>query len=219
MKSTERTLSVILASASPRRRELLALLGIPFQVRTANVDEMQLTGESPAQMAARLAQTKALAVRQAVDGLIIAADTLVVLGDEVLGKPSDANDATTMLKRLRGRAHRVLTGFALLCTDSEEMRTCVTATDVWMAHYADEKIAAYVESGDPMDKAGAYAIQSRDFAPVERLDGCPANVMGLPVCRVERALRAMGVVLRTTPVAACCPARSVCAIHYLVIPG
>lgn len=185
----------------------------------ADIDERPLPGETPACTAARLARTKATVVGAQVDGLIVAADTLVVLDDEILGKPADAADAVAMLRRLRARSHQVLTGFTVLDAGCDEFRTVVVSTGVWMRAYPDEEIAAYVAGGDPMDKAGAYAIQHRTFAPVACLDGCPANVMGLPVCKVDEILRAIGLDLGATPVQTCRPADSACAISGLVVPG
>jgi septum formation protein len=219
MNSSDSTTPVVLASASPRRHWLFGLLGVPFDVHTADIDETPLPDETPAQTASRLACTKAAVVAARVNGLVVAADTLVVLDDEILGKPGDEAEATTMLRRLRGRLHRVLTGFAVLDSNSDAARTVVVSSTVWMRAYADEEIAAYVAGGDPMDKAGAYAIQHPTFMPVARLDGCPANVMGLPVCKVDEALRARGLNLGETPVQSCRPANNVCAIRHLVLPG
>jgi septum formation protein len=219
MSSSGSSVRIILASASPRRRELLALLGIPFAVHTADIDEAPLPGETPAQTVARLARTKASVVGREVNGLVVAADTLVVLDDEILGKPAEATEAIAMLCRLRGRSHQVLTGLTVLDPRSGDTHTVIMTTDVWMrATYTDEEIATYVASGDPMDKAGAYAIQHRTFAPVEHLDGCPASVMGLPVCKVDEMLRACGLELGATPVQICRPADNVCALRDFVVP-
>lgn len=218
MNSSASSTHVILASASPRRHQLFALLGVPFVVHTADINETPLPEELPERTAARLAGTKARVAAAQVDGLVVAADTLVVLDGEILGKPVDAADAVTILRRLRGRSHQVLTGFAVLGPDCEEVHTHVVRTDVWMRTYTDEEIAAYVASGDPLDKAGAYAIQYRSFAPVARVDGCPANVMGLPVCKIDQVLRARHLELGPTPVQSCRPAAGVCAIRDLVMP-
>lgn len=212
------SLSVVLASASPRRHQLFAVLGVPFIVRTADIDETPLRGETPAQTAAWLAETKASAVAEEVDGVIVAADTMVVLDGEILGKPVDEADAVAMLRRLRSRSHRVLTGFSVLDVGSGKAHTAVVTSEVWMRAYTDDEIATYVASGNPLDKAGAYAIQHQGFMPVERLDGCPANVMGLPVCRIDEVLREWGLDLRKTPVQSCRPANNVCAIRKLVVP-
>ena len=182
---------LILASNSPRRRQLLALTGIPFVVRVADVDESQLANEFPADYVLRLAETKARAVPAEADQIILAADTTVVDGTDILGKPKDAAEAVAMLKRLRGHTHQVYTGIALLRLSDGLLLTDLCVTDVPMRDYSDEEIQAYVASGDPLDKAGAYAIQHPEFHPVARMDGCYASVMGLPVCHVILLMRKM----------------------------
>ncbi len=219
MSVTTPHVPVVLASASPRRHELFALLDIPFTVCTAGIDETPQPAETPAQTAARLARSKAAAVAAHTAGVIIAADTVVVLDDEILGKPADRTEAVSTLRRLRDRAHQVMTGFSALKTDSGEVRSEVVCTDVWMRAYTDEEIETYVATGDPMDKAGAYAIQHPTFAPVTRLDGCPANVMGLPVCWVAEALLSLGLTLGSIPTQGCRPRDSICAIRGVVIPN
>ena len=219
MDSPPEHCNLILASASPRRRELLALLRVPFRVCTADVDETPLPGEKAEQVAARLARAKALAVAERVAGVILAADTVVALDDEILGKPANPQEAFAMLRRLRGRAHQVFTGIAVLDTRTGQIVTEVVSTEVWMDNYSDEQIARYVASGDPMDKAGAYAIQNKDFAPVVHLLGCPANVMGLPVCKVVQVLRTFGWPLDGTAVSTCRPTDNFCAIRDRVVPG
>jgi septum formation protein len=186
----ERT-RLILASNSPRRRQLLALTGIPFIVVVADVDESQLANEKPADYVLRLAETKARAVRVEEDQIVLAADTTVVDGTDILGKPKDAAEAVAMLKRLRGHAHQVYTGIALLRRSDGLQLTDLCVTDVPMREYSDEEIQAYVDTGDPLDKAGAYAIQHPGFHPVARMDGCFASVMGLPVCHVILQMRKM----------------------------
>jgi len=195
---------LILASASPRRKDLLALLGLPFVIRPADVEEVNQGGEGPEAIAVRLSQAKARAVLAHVQrGLIVAADTLVYLDGEVLGKPAGPPEAVDMLCRLRGRPHLVFSGVTLIGVQSGRARTERAETTVWMRHYSDEEIAAYVASGDPLDKAGSYAIQYHDFAPVLRVDGCFANVMGLPLCHLYCMLREVGLAPADTPVAAC----------------
>ena len=184
---------LILASNSPRRRQLLALTGLPFVVSVADVDESQLANENPADYVLRLAETKARAVRAETDQFILAADTTVVDGAEILGKPRDEADAVAMLTRLRGHTHQVYTGIALLRAGDGSLLTDLCVTDVPMRDYTDEEIQAYVASGDPLDKAGAYAIQHSEFHPVARMDGCYASVMGLPVCHVIRLMRKIGL--------------------------
>ncbi len=218
MHSSDSTRHIVLASASPRRHELFALLGVPFTVHTADIDEVPLPGETPAQTVARLSRSKTSVVSAQTGGLIVAADTLVVLDDEILGKPASRSDAVAVLQRLRGRAHQVLTGVTVLDASSSEVDTVVVSTDVWMREYTDEEITAYVASGDPMDKAGGYAIQYEDFAPVARLSGCPASVMGLPVCRLDKILRSRNLELGVTPMQSCQPGHGVCAIRTLVVP-
>jgi septum formation protein len=209
---------LILASSSPRRRQLLALLDLPFTVTKTEVEESPLADEDPAATAQRLSHAKAQAAAVRLgEGLIVAADTLVVLEGEILGKPADPTEATAMLRRLRNREHRVFSGLTLLDAASGREATAVVETRVWMRPTSDEEIAAYVASGDPLDKAGAYAIQHAGFHPVARLWGCPANVMGLPLCRLDTMLRAFGVPLGATPVQACRPPRA-CAIAEAMLP-
>jgi len=187
----------ILASSSPRRRELFALLNASFDIALADVDETPRDGEAPAQMVARLSQAKASAVARqltVLDGaIIIAADTTVSLDSVSLGKPVDRADAQRILRALRGRTHQVHTALTLLDTHTDHLLTDVATTDVPMRDYSDDEIAAYIASGDPLDKAGAYAIQHNGFHPVAEMRGCFANVMGLPLCHLARALRAFGL--------------------------
>jgi septum formation protein len=199
---TQQTL--ILASASPRRRELLALLGLPFTVTTADVDERPLPGEAPDAMVARLSREKARAAAARYhDGWVIASDTTVVFGGEILGKPQDTADAERMLRQMRGRPHIVYTGLALLDVKSGRETGAVAATTVWMRDYSDQEISAYVASGDPLDKAGAYGIQNTSFHPVERLEGCYTSVMGFPLCHLYRLLAEWGGAPSEMPVRAC----------------
>jgi MAF protein len=187
---------LILASNSPRRRQLLSLTGWQFTVSAANVDESQVANESPADYVLRLAATKARAVATSpenTDKIILAADTTVVDGADILGKPIDSAEATAMLKRLRGHTHQVYTGIALFRPGDGLLLQDICVTDVPMRDYSDEEIDAYVQTGDPLDKAGAYAIQHPGFQPVARMDGCFASVMGLPVCHVIRLIRTMDI--------------------------
>lgn len=206
---------LILASASPRRRELLALLQVPFAVTSADVDETQLPGESPAEMVRRLSVTKAWAVAaQQMSGWVIASDTAVVLDGEVLGKPASAAEAKAMLRRLRGRAHWVYSGIALCDAAHERCESDVITTKVWMRDYGEDEIELYVASEDPMDKAGAYGIQNVPFQPVVRIEGCYASVMGLPLCHLYRLLRRWGYPLPQAPQPACRTATGYpCAMH------
>ncbi|MBN1955478.1 MAG: septum formation protein Maf [Anaerolineae bacterium] len=180
---------LILASRSPRRRELMGLLQIPFHAVAADVTESILAGEPPAATAARLAQCKARAVAARHPGALVAGfDTLVALGETVLGKPADAAEARDMLRRMRDRPHTVYSGVTLTGSGSEV--TQVAETQVWMRDYTNEELEAYVAGGDPFDKAGGYAIQHPQFQPVARWAGCYANVMGLPLCHLARLLQA-----------------------------
>jgi MAF protein len=184
---------IVLASNSPRRRQLLSLTGWSFTVSAADADESQHANESPADYVLRLAETKARAIHADADQIVLAADTTVVDGPDVLGKPRDHAEARAMLKRLRGHAHQVYTGVAVLRNTEEHLLTDLCVTDVPMRDYSDEEIDAYVQTGDPLDKAGAYAIQHPEFKPVARMEGCFASVMGLPVCHVIRLLRKMDI--------------------------
>ena len=195
---------LILASGSPRRRQLLSLLGLSFIIKAAGVDERPLDGEPPTELVLRVSQAKARAVRNGrPDELVIAADTIVVLDNTVLGKPADRDDATPMLRRLRGRPHLVYTGVSVWHPASQRMICELGESTVWMRDYTDEEIANYVASGDPLDKAGAYAIQHPGFDPVSRVEGCRLNVMGLPLCHLGRAMVRFGVVVPTNVPGTC----------------
>ena len=185
------TPSLILASNSPRRRQLLSLTGWRFTVSAADVDESQYANENPAEYVLRLAETKARAVDADSAQIVLAADTTVVDGSDILGKPKDEAEATAMLKRLRGHTHQVYTGIALYRVQDGLLLKDLCVTDVPMREYSDEEIDAYVQTGDPLDKAGSYAIQHPEFKPVTRIDGCFASVMGLPVCHAIRLMRQM----------------------------
>lgn len=196
--------TLILASGSPRRRDLLSLLGLPFIVQPSEVEEVNHAHETCAAMVTRLSQAKAQALAaQARSGLIVAADTTVCLDGEVVGKPADPDDAIQILRRLRGRPHTVFSSVTLTDARTGWMRTELAESQVLMRNYSDEEIAAYVASGDPLDKAGAYAIQYADFRPVARIVGCYANVMGFPLCHVYCMLRQTHLAPAETPVAAC----------------
>lgn len=191
---------LVLASNSPRRRALLALLGVPFAVCPAEVDETPLPGEHPAAYVKRLACTKAKQawVRWGGEAFLLGADTTVALEEEagrweILGKPKDAQQAEWMLRRLRGRTHSVFTGLALLHKPSGNLWSDVCVSEVPIRNFSDEEMQAYIASGDPFDKAGAYAIQHREFHPVENFVGCFANVMGLPLCHVAHLFDRAGI--------------------------
>jgi septum formation protein len=183
----------VLASASPRRRELLAAAGYIFEVAAADVDETVRDGESPRAYVARVARAKAEAVAPRYPGrFILAADTTVVIDDVILGKPVDAGDAARMLQRLSGRTHEVLTGIALLTGDGG-LFEMIESTDVEMAALADADIAWYVASGEPMDKAGGYAIQGRASRFVRRIVGSHSNVVGLPIAALAALFARAGM--------------------------
>ena len=180
-------MNLILASASPRRQELLKLFGVPFTVRVADIDETMDPAKTPFDEVARVSHAKALAVSRESGDVVIAADTIVVCGGRVLGKPRDAEDATAMLRLLSGRDHQVMTGCTVLRDD-----TAVTFTEVTDLHFRElsaREIARYVASGEPMDKAGSYGIQGGAALFCTHMVGDYYNVMGLPVCRLGETLR------------------------------
>jgi len=184
--------SVILASQSPRRRELLALVGISHEVRPADIDETQWPGEDPRAHCERLARGKveAIAAREP-DALVIGSDTIVILDGDVLGKPGDETEARATLARLSGRTHTVMTAVAVRYRGEE--RSAVEEVGVTFHPLSPEDIAAYVATGEPMDKAGAYGIQGYGATIVARVDGDYFAVMGLPLQRLVRLLAELGV--------------------------
>ena len=189
-QAVSKNYTLILASNSPRRKQLLSLGGWMYAVAVADVDESLHPKETPGDYVLRLAESKARksAENATVESVVIAADTSVVDAGEILGKPLDEEEAARMLKRLRGHTHQVYTGLALLRVSDGHILTDLSVTDVPMRNYSNEEIDAYIQTGDPLDKAGAYAIQHPDFHPVENLEGCFASVMGLPLCRLTRLL-------------------------------
>jgi septum formation protein len=207
---------LILASASPRRRQLIRLLGLPFTVCPANVDEEEVTDPDPVENVRQTAALKAAAIVAAMQAgterhamekaIVVAADTTVAVDGRMLAKPADENEAWHMLRLLRGRSHLVYTGITLIHLAAGRTTHEVAATKVSMRDYAEAEIAAYIASGDPMDKAGAYAIQHPQFRPVAALDGCYANVVGLPLCQLACALHDMGVAMPVDR-SAVCPAQ------------
>ncbi|MFA5874457.1 MAG: Maf family protein [Anaerolineales bacterium] len=198
---------LVLASNSPRRRELLALGGWIFNTRPTEVDESQRPGEAPGTYVLRLAESKARTCPQGTfaheDLTILAADTAVVDGKAILGKPKDMAEAVEMLRRLRSRTHQVYTGIAVRRLSDGNLGTDLCVTDVPMRAYSEEEIDAYVATGDPLDKAGAYAIQHPKFHPVEMMSGCYASVMGLPLCHLTRTLRQLDIAPKTNISAEC----------------
>jgi septum formation protein len=178
---------IVLASASPRRAELLSAAGIPFEVAPAHVDETIRDGESPERYVTRVAEDKALAIgRRFPHRLVLAADTIVVVDGAVLGKPADGQDARRMLRLLSGRTHEVMTAVTLGAADRD---TRIEKTTVEFAGLTAVEIDWYVDSGEPMDKAGAYAIQGLASRFIRRIDGSYSNVVGLPVALVYEMLR------------------------------
>ena len=195
MKNNLQKLSLILASNSPRRKELLRLAGWDYRIAPADVDETPRPDEEAAVYVLRLAEEKARAASlQAQPGeLIIAADTTVADGREILGKPAHADEARQMLTSLRGRPHQVHTAVAVYDPASGDLHAELATTEVPMRDYSDVEIEAYIATGDPFDKAGSYAIQHPEFRPVPHLSGCYANVVGLPLCHLMRALAKFGL--------------------------
>ena len=183
---------LVLASASPRRQELLRNAGISFEVQPAHIPEDPLPGEGPQACAERLAREKALAVaRQRPDDVVLGADTVVVVDGQILGKPLDFADASRMLRILSGRQHQVITGVALVASGQSSVSSEMTS--VTMSEITGEEIAAYAASGEPMDKAGAYAIQGLASRWIPRIEGDYSNVVGLPIALVWRMLKQAGM--------------------------
>ncbi|SEB91723.1 Maf family protein [Terriglobus roseus] len=179
---------VILASQSPRRRELLAQIGVDFRVVTADIDETPLPGEDHRAYTLRLADDKARAILvQHPDSIVIGADTTVEVDGDLLGKPRDAADAARMLRLLSGRAHQVTTGIAVLTNDQTHI--AAETTNVFFSAMTDDEIAAYVATGEPMDKAGAYGIQGRAAEWIPRIEGDYNNVVGLPLAKLASLLK------------------------------
>jgi MAF protein len=175
-------------------------LGLPFQVRVADVDERSQPGERPQDLVARLSRAKALSVAaHDVEATVIGADTIVTLEGTLLGKPADPSEATEMLVRLRDRPHQVYSGVSVVSLLCPAGQTEVAESTVWMREYSADEIAAYVAGGSPLDKAGAYGIQDAGMSPVARLEGCYASVMGLPLCALAELLRAARFALPDVP--------------------
>ena len=180
-------MALILASQSPRRRDLMQLFHCPFSIQVADIDETMDPNAAPYDEVARISRLKAEAVSRNPEDVVISADTVVVLENEVLGKPKDAADAKRMLHALSGRDHQVMTGMTVLRGD-----TAVTVTEVTHIHFrplTDGEIDRYVATGEPMDKAGSYGIQGGAALFAEKMEGDYYNVMGLPVCRLFTILR------------------------------
>lgn len=180
-------MSIILASQSPRRKELLGLLNIPFTIRVADIDETMDSAKDPALEVVRVSRLKAQAIEKAPTDTVIAADTIVVCDGRVLGKPADAADAKVMLQMLSGKVHQVITGLCVMQADR-----CIThaeVTDVYFRVLTEKEIDDYIQTKDPLDKAGSYGIQSGGAIFVEKIVGDYYNVVGLPVCRLTQILK------------------------------
>lgn len=177
---------IILASASPRRRELLAALGVAFEIRPPHVNEDPLPGENPLETQHRITREKARVVADAPSSVVIACDTTVLLNGEMLNKPADAAEARRMLIALRDREHEVQS--CVVVRDGSGERMACDTTLVQMRNYTNPEMEEYIASGDPFDKAGSYAVQHEQFNPVSRIHGCPLNVIGLPLCRLRQLL-------------------------------
>ena len=205
---------LILASASQRRQQFFRELGLDHSVVVADIDETPLPAEEPAALALRLAEAKARAVAERIQTdpgtgaalLIVASDTVVAREGVLYGKPEDGDDAVRMLEALRAAVHEVITGISVLALPAGTLRSRLNRSCVTMRNYTAAEIAAYVATGDPMDKAGAYAIQSPHFAPVQHIDGCYSSIMGLPLADLCGLLAEHGV---PCPVAV----SGVCALH------
>lgn len=182
-------MNLILASASPRRKELLGLFHIPFEVRVADIDETMDPGKAPFDEAARVSSLKAAATPRGNSDVVVAADTIVVCAGKVLGKPHSPEEAAAMLRQLSGRDHQVMTGVTVIC--GSEVRTFTEVTDIHFRVLSEKEIRAYVATGEPMDKAGAYGIQGGAALFCTHMVGDYYNVMGLPVCRLGQLLREM----------------------------
>ena len=184
-------MNVILASQSPRRRELMGLFRIPFTVKVADVDETMDPDKAPYDQVAQISRRKAEAIDRLPQDVVIAADTIVVCDGKILGKPKDEADAFRMLRLLSGRQHQVMTGMTVLFGDS--CISCTEVTDIHFRPLTDKEILAYIATKEPMDKAGSYGIQGGAALFAERLEGDYFNVVGLPVCRLGKILREAGV--------------------------
>lgn len=189
---------LILASASPRRHQLFKLFQIPFSIYTANIDETPNAQETPPQLVCRLSKQKAQAIaNQHPYAIVIGADTIVVLDNQILGKPATPAQAKKMLTNLKGKNHYVYSAITLVQKQNNQQYTALSKTTVTMRPYTLTEIDHYIASGDPMDKAGAYAIQNPKFAPVAHRNGCYAGVMGLPLGLLAEQLSKFGIIVNS----------------------
>ena len=189
---------LVLASASPRRRELLQQIGLKFQVIPSKAEEQILPGETPEEHVVRLSLDKATEVanRDNISGRwFIGSDTIVLCDTQILGKPENDLHAATMLKQLSGREHRVLSGYAVIDRQTGKQLTEVVSTKVWFRQLTDVEITSYIATGEPADKAGAYAIQGLGVCFVSRIEGSYTNVVGLPLCKLTLAMKELGIPL------------------------
>ena len=185
--------SLVLASASPRRAELMAGMGVDFEVSPAGINEDPLPGEASEELVQRLAWAKAWSVTNGLTrGLVVGADSLVVLGEEVFGKPDGPAQAWEMLRRLRGVRHRVVTGVAVIDAAGGRALVECMSSSITLRDLSDAEIAVSINSGVPFDKAGAYAVQDEELRPAESWDGCYSNIVGLPLCRLSEMLEKLG---------------------------
>jgi MAF protein len=195
---------LLLASVSPRRRQLLSWIQPGFSVTSSDIDETPLPGESPIVYVKRMAREKGeKAALKAPDLVVVASDTIVELDGRILGKPGNAEEARSMLGALRGKIHHVFTAISIHQPGADPTIIDCCVVDVPMRAYSDDEMEKYILSGDPFDKAGAYAIQNHEFHPVEQFSGCYACVMGLPLCHLSRHIIKMGKQIAENPVSVC----------------
>jgi septum formation protein len=213
--------TILLASNSARRRQLIQLTGWDVAYTSADINESRRPGEPAREYVARLAREKANTILNQNPGdYILAADTIVVDGETIYGKPIDIGEARSILMALRGHTHQVMTAIILINHTDMEVIEELCVSDVPMRCFSIEEVTAYIQSGDPMDKAGAYAIQSQEFHPVEAFNGCYASVMGLPLCHLERGALKLGLVTQESLAKSCQATLGYeCTIHAAIRRG
>lgn len=218
--SMSESVQIVHASNSPRRKELLSLTGWGFTSVSADIDETSLPEELPVAHVKRLARQKAEAGGKKTKAIILGADTIVVDEGQILGKPANPKDAIRMLRQLRGRTHQVMTAITIFDSSNGNLVEDVCSSSVLMRGYSDQELIAYVDSGDPLDKAGAYAIQHPEFNPVEQFLGCFASVMGLPLCHLQRLAKQVGLCSVEAVEKKCQKFNKYeCPIHHLIARG